>query len=126
MISPGGAQEISPRRKPWEHMRCALAPEGRKKLAHGVSRGNAQARLDSPVGAEETAFLPPLTGLNLVRFRFPRLAPWANFLRPFGAHLDISAPSASDPARNTPPDYLSSPPRFPLRLRVSAVKGPPL
>jgi hypothetical protein len=39
------------------------APEGRQKLAHGVSRGNGAGGAISPGGAEEMVLLPPLMGL---------------------------------------------------------------
>jgi hypothetical protein len=61
--APSGAQEISPWRKPWESTRPPEEPR----------RGGRDAVSYAPSGAI------PLTLL------FPRLTPWANFLRPSGA-----------------------------------------
>jgi hypothetical protein len=67
------------------HLFRAKPRQGRQMIAHGASRGTGQAHRTSPGGAEEKAFLPPLTGLIAATFDFPRLTPWANFWRPYGA-----------------------------------------
>ena len=67
---------------------CCIAPEGRKKIAQGVSPGNTgRRRFPAPAGAKANSrwILSPLRG----SFRFtnanPRLTPWATLCRPYGA-----------------------------------------
>jgi hypothetical protein len=68
--SPVGARDDSPQRELWEYeARWRKAPEGRKN-----------------------AVLPPLPGLIAAFMPFPRLAPWANFFRPYGALLGVLRP----------------------------------
>jgi hypothetical protein len=65
-------------------MSCVAKPrQGRQKLAHGASHGNATRPGHSPGGAEGTAYLPPLTGLFWEPPFSPWLTPWANLLRPW-------------------------------------------
>src|SRR4051812_14580600 len=61
VLSPGGAQDGSPRRQPW-----------------GCGREMGQPR-------RGVRILTPLRGWAFDGYRFPRLAPWATVLRPSGA-----------------------------------------
>ena len=68
--------------------RQTVVPQGRKTIAHGVSRGVTDAFRSSPAGAKVD--LPdrvrsPLWGLARYESRHPGLAPWAIVNRPFGA-----------------------------------------
>ena len=68
--------------------RQTTVPEGRKIVAHGMSRGWAGVFRFSPVGAKENPcvqFLSPLRGLVDFGLANPRLTPWATFGRPSGA-----------------------------------------
>jgi hypothetical protein len=67
-MSPGGAEAISPQRKPWVSGRSGNSP-----------RGAEENNLAYP-------FLTPLPGLSRRSDSYPRLTPWANWLRPYGAH----------------------------------------
>jgi hypothetical protein len=62
--------QCSPQRKLWGcEARWRKTPEGRKN-----------------------AVLPPLPGLIAAFMPFPRLAPWANFFRPYGALQGVLRP----------------------------------
>src|SRR5258708_5448333 len=66
-VSPGGAKDNSPRRKPWVNRPPLLqAPEGRKRL-------------------DRRGFLSPLRGFGSLCILSPRLTPWATVFRPSGA-----------------------------------------
>ncbi len=59
----------------------AQAPEGRKSLAHGVSRGYARGLPSAPQSFfSQSSFAPP--GLFTLVVCYPRLTPWAKFCRP--------------------------------------------
>jgi len=71
-------------------------PEGRQRVAHGVSRGTVGATRGylSPGGAAElpALSLSPLPGLwRSTRHGDPRLTPWATFCRRSAA-LEVAAP----------------------------------
>ena len=64
---------------------AALAPEGRKILAQGVSPGSTEEKLEqAPDGATDVqvVFLSPLRGSVLEGPAVPRLAPWDRICRP--------------------------------------------
>jgi len=59
--SPGGAKDHSPRRKPWDGTATAhpSAPEGRKIIAHGASRGmKPRPHILQPRRGERTSATP--------------------------------------------------------------------
>src|SRR5207302_1527610 len=79
VLSPGGAQDDSPRRQPW-------VEAVRRMFNFGLSPGGAEDS-SAPPG------LPPFS-----RRPYPRLAPWAIFLRPSGAVISSPTPTRSAPS----------------------------
>jgi hypothetical protein len=78
-----------------------------------------------PKGAKETAVLPPLTGLIPTPIRFPRLTPWANFSRPYGAFTSWLASIAASPCRAYPRSHEWRYYLFPPKPPVPALAGTP-
>jgi len=86
LLRPYGAEYLAVAVPGLANIMHEPAPEGRKTIAHGASRGEMKCENKSPVGAKELPESQVRLWRGLIAFAHNVLAPGAIICRPYGAH----------------------------------------